>query len=177
MKVVDKEQELIEAPLSAGELALRYRDLCDNPCFANIPGKLEIDVWGRLVMTPPSYYHGVVQGRLCRSLASLGGEAGVETAIATATGLFVADVTWASDRFMRAHAGAIALEQAPELCIEVVSPSNSRKELREKAEAFFAAGAEEVWLVFPQSKRCEFYGPQGQMERSGFPVDLGELFK
>jgi Uma2 family endonuclease len=78
---------------------------------------------------------------------------------------------------MRAHAGAIALEEAPELCIEVVSPSNSRKELQEKTEAFFAAGAKEVWIVYPQSKRCEFYGPQGLMERSGFPVDLSELFK
>ena len=172
MKVMDNVQELIEVPLSAAELALRYRDLCDNPCFANIPGKIEIDIWGRLVMTPPSYYHGVVQGRLCRSLAVLGGEAGVETAIASATGLFVADVTWASDRFMRAHAGAIALEQAPELCIAVVSPSNSRKDLQEKTAAFFAAGAKEVWIVYPQSKRCEFYGPQGPMESSGFPVDL-----
>jgi|SRR5437762_3584830 len=176
MKVMDKEQEVIEAPLSAGELALRYRDLCDNPCFTNVPGKIEIDVWGRLVMTPPSYYHGVVQGRLCRSLAALGGEVGVETAIATATGLFVADVTWASDQFMRAHAGDIALEQAPELCIEVVSPSNSRKELQEKTQAFLAAGAQEVWIVYPKSKRCEVYGKQGLIERSRFPVDLPRLF-
>jgi Uma2 family endonuclease len=177
MSVMDKVQELIEAPLSAAELVVRYQDLCDNRCFANVPGKIEIDVWGRLVMTPPSYYHGLVQGRLCRSLAALGGETGVETAIATATGLFVADVTWASDQFVRAHLGEIALQQAPEVCIEVVSPSNSRNELEGKTAAFLAAGAREVWIVYLKSKRCEFYGPQGLMDRSNFAVDLSELFK
>ena len=176
MKLMDEAQELIEAPLSAEELALRYRDLCDNPCFVNVPGRIEIDVWGRLVMTPTSYYHGLIQGRLCRSLAALGGEVGMETAIATVAGLFVADVTWASEQFVRAHAGGIALEQAPELCIEVVSPSDSRRELQEKTQAFLAAGAEEVWIVYPKSKRCEFRGKQGLLERSRFAVDLAGLF-
>ncbi|HSA71392.1 MAG TPA: Uma2 family endonuclease, partial [Burkholderiales bacterium] len=65
---------------------------------------------------------------------------------------------------------------APELCIEVVSPSNSRQEMREKIEAYLATGAEEVWIVYPQSKRCEFYGRQGLLDRSSFDVDLSRLF-
>jgi Uma2 family endonuclease len=175
--LMSNDQELIEAPLPAAELLVRYQDLCDNRCFANVPGKIEIDVWGRLVMTPPSYYHGLVQGRLCRALAPLGGETGVETPIATASGLFVADVTWAAGQFMRAHAGEIALQQAPDLCIEVASPSNSRDELEEKTAAYLAAGAREVWIVYLKSKRYEFYGPQGLIERSSFAVDLSDLFK
>jgi hypothetical protein len=47
--------ELIEAPLSIQDLAARYRALCDDPCYANVPGKIELDVWGRMVMTPSSY--------------------------------------------------------------------------------------------------------------------------
>jgi len=31
MKIMDQVQELIESPLSAGELAVRYQDLCDGP--------------------------------------------------------------------------------------------------------------------------------------------------
>src|SRR5512145_3449301 len=73
MAYMDKVQELIEAPLSREELAMRYRALCDDPLYANLPGKIELDVWGRMVMTPPSYYHGVIQGRLCQRLAVLGG--------------------------------------------------------------------------------------------------------
>jgi hypothetical protein len=37
--------ELIEAPLSRDELAVRYRALCDDPCYASVPGKIELDVW------------------------------------------------------------------------------------------------------------------------------------
>jgi hypothetical protein len=97
--------ELIEAPLSRDELAMRYRALCDDPCYASVPGKIELDVWGRLVMSPPSYYHGAVQGRLCQLLAALGGQASVEAPMATAAGLFVADVTWASPQFLDRHSG------------------------------------------------------------------------
>ena len=65
---------------------------------------------------------------------------------------------------------------APEICIEVVSPSNSVKELSEKTDAYLAAGAEEVWLIYPKSKRCEFYGVQGSLPSSSYPVDLSGLF-
>ena len=36
---------------------------------------------------------------------------------------------------------------APEVCIEVVSGSNMRKEMNEKRPLYFEAGAEEVWIV------------------------------
>ena len=39
--------DVIQAPLSRNELSQRYRELCDNPLFNNIPGKIEIDIWGR----------------------------------------------------------------------------------------------------------------------------------
>jgi Uma2 family endonuclease len=91
--------------------------------------------------------------------------------------LFAADITWASEAFVRTHAGEVALQQAPELCIEVVSPSNSRKKLTEKRDAYLASGAREVWVIYPKSKRREIYGPEGRMEHSAFPVDLSNLFK
>ena len=176
MDSVDQVQEVIEAPLSTEELASRYRALCDDPCYANAPGKIELDVWGRMVMTPASVYHGVVQGRLCRSLLTLGGEVVVEAPIVTPMGLFVTDVAWASAQFMTAHGRGTPLIRAPEICIEVVSPSNSAKELREKTDAYRAAGAEEVWIVYLRSKRCAFYGKQGSMARSAYAVDLAGLF-
>lgn len=90
-------QEVIEAPLSGEELAVRYRALCDDPCYANVPGKLELDLWGRVLMSPPSFYHGLVQARLVQILkAALGGESTVEAPIVTPFGLFVTDVAWAS---------------------------------------------------------------------------------
>ena len=176
IKFMGQGQDVIEAPLSTEELASRYRALCVDPCYANVPGKIELDAWGRMVMTPASFYHGVVQGRLCRSLLALGGEVVVEAPIVTPTGLFVTDVAWVSAEFMAAHGRHTPLLFAPEICIEVVSPANSAKELREKREAYLAAGAREVWIVYLKSKRCEFYGQQGSLPRSAYEVDLTGLF-
>jgi Uma2 family endonuclease len=170
-------QELIEKPLSSEELATRYRALCDDPCFADVPGKIELDGWGRILMTPPSFYHGVIEGRLVHELkTALGGEAATEAPVATPIGLYLPDVVWASSQFMSAYGSEFAPTRAPEICIEVVSPSNSVKELNEKRDAYFAAGAEEVWIVYPQSKRCEFYDSRGTLARSRYPVDLSGIF-
>ena len=179
MNLMTDMQELIEAPLTKEELAVRYEKLCDDPWMAEVYGKIELDVWGRVMMTPPpAYNHGLVQGRLVQTLSALtGGQVAVESPIATSAGLFAADITWASDAFVRAHAGTVALQQAPELCIEVVSPSNSRKELTVKRDAYLASGAQEVWIVYPKSERVEVFGRQGPLERSVFPVDLSNLFK
>ena len=178
MTVMAEMQELIEAPLSREDLVVRYRDLCTDPAYNRVPGKIEIDLWGRLVMTPPSFYHGRVQGRVIRALQAIaGGEVMGETPVATAAGLFVADAAWASDAFVRAHIHEVALGTAPEICVEVVSPSNSRKEIDEKTAAYLAAGAHEVWLVYLKSERCEFFGRQGRLDHSSFPVDLTQLFK
>jgi Uma2 family endonuclease len=170
-------QELIESPLSREELAVRYRAMCEDVRFANLPGKIELDLWGRMVMSPASAYHAMVHGRLCQRLAVLGGETFAEAPIVTAMGLFVADVAWGSAQFISAHGGETPLMWAPELCIEVVSPSNSVKELQEKLTAYLAAGAEEVWILYPQTKRCEFHGRQGLIERSRCPVDLTGIFE
>ena len=170
-------QEIIDAPLSSEELALRYRALCDDPCFANVPGKIELDAWGRVLMSPPAaVYHGRVQGNVTHKLkAVLGGHVIAEASIATPTGLFVPEVAWASPRFMSEHPES-PLMRAPEICVEVVSPSNSVKELNDKREAYLAAGAEEVWIVYPQSKRVEFYGAQGRLSRSVYVIDLSDIF-
>jgi Uma2 family endonuclease len=168
--------EVIEEPLSAEELGARYRALCEDRLYANIPGKIEIDLWGRLVMSPASNYHSALQTRLAQRLAALGGQVFVEGSVVTAAGVFVPDVAWASAEFIKARAFETPYGRAPELCMEVVSPSNSRMELREKIAAYLETGAKEVWIVYPKSKRCEFHGPDGVMERSSYSVDLTGLF-
>ena len=176
-KIESMNPEVIESPLSSEELAMRYRALCDDPLYANVPGKIEVDLWGRLLMSPPaSSYHSALQGRLSQRLAVLGGEMFVELGVVTPAGVFVPDVAWASSGFMRLHAFETPYTKAPELCIEVVSPSNSVRELEEKRSAYLAAGAEEVWIIYPQSKRCEFYAKDGRLERTRFAVDLSNLF-
>ena len=177
MGVMTEAQELIESPLSTEELAVRYRELCDDPCLANVPGKIELDVWGRMVMTPAATYHGLIQGRLAVKLKNaLGGEVITEAPIATPFGLFLPDVAWASPAYMSAHGAESPLMVAPEVCIEVVSPLNSKRELTEKRDAYLACGAREVWWIHTKSKRCEFFAPAGRLQASGYSVDLSDLF-
>jgi hypothetical protein len=171
------DSQVIEAPLSQAQLAQRYRELCDNPLFNNIPGKIEIDLWGRLLFLPFSAWRGLVLGRLGSIFPTLGGESFVSVSVLTAAGVLVADFGWASNAFMRAHDYETPLTEAPEICVETASSFNSAKELREKIDAYLAAGAEEVWIAYLESKRCEFHGKQGAIARSAYPVDLGELFK
>lgn len=168
--------EVIEKPLTYEELAGRYRELCADPRFANLPGKVEIDNWGRLLMSPASNYHGMLQGRLIQRLLPLGGQAFAEASVLTPAGLLVADVAWAGAVFMQAHGTETPFARAPALCIEIASPSNSLKELREKTAAYLAAGADEAWIVFPQSARFEFFGKEGAIARTAFAVALDGLF-
>jgi Uma2 family endonuclease len=168
--------DIIEAPLSYEALGVMYRKMCDDPILANVPGKIELDRWGRMVMSPASNYHGTLQGRLAKRLADLGGEVIVEASVLTPIGLLVPDVVWASAEFMAAHRSETPFELAPELCIEVTSPSNSRKELTEKVEALLAAGAIEVWIVYSRAQRIDAYGRDGLLADSRFALDVAGLF-
>ena len=71
---MDDTTDIIEAPLSYEALGAMYRRMCTDPLLANVPGKIELDRWGRMVMSPASNYHGTLQGRLAKRLAELGGE-------------------------------------------------------------------------------------------------------
>jgi Uma2 family endonuclease len=168
--------EVIEKPLTYQALAERYRELCADPRFANLPGKIELDNWGRILMSPASNHHGMLQSRLSQRLLPLGGQAFAEASVVTTAGLLVADVAWASAGFMRAHGTETPFTRAPEICIEIASPSNSLKELREKVEAYLAAGALEAWIVFSQSRRLEFFGDTGPLAHSAFAVEPSGLF-
>src|SRR5688500_1088157 len=47
-----------------------------------------------------------------------------ECPVLTDIGIRVPDLAWASAAFMRQYAGASPLPRAPEICVEVISPSN-----------------------------------------------------
>jgi len=55
-------------------------------------------------------------------------------------------------------------EGSPALAIEVASESNTAAHLDLKMELYFAHGAEEVWVVFPQTRRVRAHFPDGHSE-------------
>ncbi|MCS7301144.1 MAG: Uma2 family endonuclease [Fimbriimonadales bacterium] len=48
-------------------------------------------------------------------------------------------------------------ERAPDLAIEIVSPHEDMPDLMRKIGEYFASGARQVWLLFPEQKRAIVY--------------------
>lgn len=55
--------------------------------------------------------------------------------------------------------------------MEIVSPSNSVDEMREKTEAYLAAGAREVW-VMSEEGTVRFFEAEGERDSSSFAIGL-----
>lgn len=59
----------------------------------------------------------------------------------------VPDVAWASPEFMKLHGDNLLFPRAPDICVEVISLSNTEAENTEKTRAYLQAGAREVWIA------------------------------
>jgi Uma2 family endonuclease len=51
---------------------------------------------------------------------------------------------------------------APDLAIEVVSPSNTPLEMQTRAVEYLSAGSQIVWIVNPEQRTVDVYLPDGQ---------------
>jgi Uma2 family endonuclease len=172
-------QETLQAPLDRDELARRWRMLCADPSFGDIVGKVELTEWGEiLVMSPVGKTHGLLATRIVKVFTeALGGRTMVEVGVATDIGVRAPDVAWCSDAFLAAHPEDAPLDGAPELCVEIASPSDALPKLREKAAAYVKAGAMEAWLVLPRSRQVEIYGREGRRAATSFSVDPMGFFE
>ncbi|MDD5298498.1 MAG: Uma2 family endonuclease [Rhodocyclaceae bacterium] len=148
---------------------MQWADVLADASLGNLPYKIELDELGRIVMSPASNRHGILQARLVRLLARLfnEGEILVECSISTHAGVKVADVAWMSAEFNARHGDITPCPAAPELCIEVLSPSNSPAEMTEMIHLYLGYGAREVWTV-SEAGDIRLFGPEGERELSCF---------
>ena len=64
---------------------------------------------------------------------------------------------------------------APDLAVEVVSPSDTAEEVREKVDDYLRLGTRIVWVVYPRTKRVAVYRAEGLVrELAGDDVLDGE---
>jgi Uma2 family endonuclease len=147
--------------------------MVDDPLLAAIPYKVELNEKGSIEVSPASNRHGLLQAfvagelRSQRSDGSTFTECGIETQI----GVRVPDVAWASPEFFSRHGTTTPFPSAPEICVEVLSPSNSVAEMNEKVAAYLEAGAIEVWLV-REDGGVEIVTKSGPLPSSTFGIDL-----
>ena len=155
-------------PLTSDEHQRAWQALCDDETLAGIAYKIETDAWGGVHRSPTQTKHSRRVRRVARLLEEkLGGQTLTELAIVTEDGVKVPDVAWCSEAFLAQHWSDGALLKAPEICVEVVSPSNSEAELRNKTAHFLSLGAREVWLV-AEDGAVEIHTPVGSRDDSTF---------
>lgn len=130
-------------------LALRWAEVINDPTLHDLPYKIELNNFGKIEMSPASNRHGRLQGRVALELARqlTDGDILTESPIATELGVSVPDVVWASNEFLNRHGDTTPFPQAPEICVEIRSPSNLKDEMTLKTRAYLAAGAREVWII------------------------------
>lgn len=153
---------------------MQWADVINDPSLRDLPYKIELDEHGRIVMSPASNRHGIQQGKLVRLLAQMlpSGEIATECSIGTHLGVKVADVVWMSSEFLTHYGDQTPYPKAPELCVEILSPSNDSKEMEEKIRLYLGYGAKEVWLIDIDGLISPF-GSEGKRKRSEI-ADIGK---
>ena len=80
-------------------------------------------------------------------------------------------------------------EGAPDLVVEVVSPTNTPREIHRRISDYFAAGCKRVWVFYPEEKEIYIHGPGGVTGRRadelleepellpGFSVNVSSFFE
>lgn len=143
---------------------------------AAIPYKVELNEKGSIEVSPASPHHGMLQAFVASELRRLRPEGTTitECPVETNIGVRVPDIVWASPDFVKRHGNADPFPAAPELCVEVLSPSNTEAEIAEKVAAYLAAGAVEVWLV-PDHGALEIITKDGRGSVSSLGIELAAL--
>src|SRR5205823_592838 len=103
--------------------------------------------------------------------------------------LYCPDASYVSnERMVRASLDEFA-PFAPDIAIEVRSPSNSQRQLERKARHYLEYGARRVWVFYPRNKTVRVHHPDATVETlssddlltaegvlPGFSVRVGDLF-
>jgi Uma2 family endonuclease len=116
------------------------------------------------VVTRPKYKHWTIQHQLLRTLDpfALGrGVLGIEFSFRPLpeNELWVADVGYASQARAKKIDPEDNLHGAPELVIEVLSPSNTASEMNEREAICLENGCLESWVVDPKRKTVKVSTP------------------
>ncbi|MGH8672714.1 MAG: Uma2 family endonuclease [Burkholderiales bacterium] len=154
-------------------LAFRWTEVMNDPGLRDLPYKIEINAWGKIEMSPASTRHARLRGRIAAELAGQlsGGEVLTEVPVLTDIGVRVPDVAWVSAGLLGAHGETTPYRRAPEICVGIISASNTDAEMHEKTRAYLAAGANEVWLV-SESGVVRYFNEAGEQGASRYPVAL-----
>lgn len=137
-------------------------------------GRCEL-IYGELVKMSPS---GFDHGRIAATIASLlrqhvqprksGYVLGAETGFLLERNpdlLRAPDVAFVRAERVTGSVPTKYFDGAPDLAVEIVSPSDPWPEVEAKVETWLSHGTSSVWVVDPRSRRISHYRPDGSVVR------------
>ena len=123
-------------------------------------------VRGEIVtMAPPGGMHGVSCNKAGRWIGNFVADRNLGTVTNNDTGVVTErapdtvrgpDVAyWSKERLKEVPVGYI--EAAPDMLVEVLSPSNTSKKIRAKLKEYFKKGVLMVWVIAPEDRTLTIY--------------------
>jgi Uma2 family endonuclease len=168
----------IELPSFEGQTAFnlrRWREVLADPFLAKLSHRIETDRHGHIVMSPPpAFSHGRRQAKIAGLMLKLmpDGQAVTECPLSTPEGVKAIDVAWISPVREENASEPVVLERAPEICVEIISPSNRASEIEEKRVLYFEAGAQEVWTCSVNGQLKFYLTSMQQVDASSLCPDF-----
>ena len=130
--------------------------------------QIELDEGELIAMPPASSDHGDVEWEILLLLGNyvkkhrLGrlypGDTGFRLNDGTVR---VPDVAFVRGERLREMKGHGFLKGAPDLAVEIFSPSDSVRQLMRKVKQYFAAGCHTVWIVYPDRREVQILEAAG----------------
>ena len=156
---------------------MNWQEVCEHPSLQNLPFKIELNEGGEIIMNVVRVIRSLYQGEIEYLLRTLlkSGRTLPECAIKTAKGTKVADVAWATADTVRKIRDEVECPIAPEICVEVVSSSNTEYEMEEKKSLYFARDAHQVWIC--ENGIMQFYNVGGRLEKSMLVPDFPKIIE
>ncbi|NOQ35005.1 MAG: Uma2 family endonuclease [Methylococcaceae bacterium] len=156
---------------------MQWSEVLQDNSLSNLPYKIELNEYGQILMSPASNLHGFLQVEIAFFLrAKQSGKVITECSINTPKGVKVADVAWGSTNFFLKNGLETPYQSAPEICVEIVSPSNSQQEMTEKISLYLQQGTKEVWIC-QQKGEVTIYNSSGKSPVSKFFANLPKKFE
>jgi Uma2 family endonuclease len=177
---VDDEGHIVMTPLQAPGLTWEELATIHPPLLPeNLAWKVETDAQNRIIMSPqPTFEHQSFGTEIIRLFFKLlqDGRPFYECGVQTGNGTRVPDVGWISNERIRQQSQDPSYSLSPEICIEIISKSNTRREIDEKKRLYLEAGALEVWRCERDGK-MNFFGPDGPLPASRICPDFPDRLK
>jgi Uma2 family endonuclease len=164
------------------------------------PGRYEL-IEGKLLQMPPAGDdHGHIGARIVRRLLNFVDDRDLGLVHQSSTGFVLArnpdtvldpDVSFTRvERIRPRDASKGFVEGAPDLAVEVISPSNTRREMADKVARLLRAGTSLVWVVDPDRRTVTVHAPDasprtlreddtldGGAILPGFSLPVADIFK